>query len=65
MPSILSDASINSNKAEEADQKLIRHMIQCVENNGKDITIKTVDRKFRMVILASCKPALCSEVYDV
>ena len=40
---LLTDSSITTCEAEEADQKLIRHMLQCVRSGLKFVTIKTVD----------------------
>ena len=49
-PSLLSNPLISLCEAEEADQKVIRHMIQCVQSGVKHVTIKTVDSD--VVILA-------------
>ena len=52
-PSLLSNQSISICEAEEADQKLIRHMLQCVQSDVKRVTMKTVDSD--VVILAQRK----------
>ena len=45
--SILSNSTLNEsisiNTAEEADQKLVRHMIQCVRSSVKQCVLRTVD----------------------
>ena len=38
------DESISINTAEEADQKLVRHMIQCVRSSVKQCVLRTVDK---------------------
>ena len=40
---LLTDTLISKCDAEEADQKLVRHMIQCVKNDDRIVTIRTVD----------------------
>ena len=43
---------INSCTAEEADQKLVRHMLQCVQTGVKKVVVKTVDSDVVMSLLA-------------
>ena len=40
---ILSDPSISNNSAEEADQKLVRHMLNCTRSGVQLSTVRTVD----------------------
>jgi len=42
-PLILNDQSLSNNSAEEADQKLVRHMIQCVRSEINECLIRTID----------------------
>ena len=47
-----SDPLINYNTAEEADQKLVRHMVQCVKNGVKNVVIRTIDTDVLISLLA-------------
>ena len=49
---LASETMINSNSAEEADQKLVRHMMQCVQSDIKLVVIRTVDSDVVMQLLA-------------
>ena len=49
----LADAEINKCDAEEADQKLVRLMIQCVRANYKLITIRTVDTDVLLLTMSN------------
>ena len=40
---ILNDPSLSNNLAEEADQKLIHHMLQCVKSGMEQCTVRTID----------------------
>ena len=51
-PSIASDQTIAPNFAEEADQKIVRHMIQCVRNGFRHVVIRTVDSDVIISLLA-------------
>ena len=46
------DPSINTCKSEEADQKLVRHMIQCVSTGTKQVVVRTVDTDVLLLLLA-------------
>ena len=46
------DPVISSCSAEEADQKLVRHMLQCLLTGIKTIVIKTVDTDVFLLLLA-------------
>ena len=48
-----SDLLINSCTAEEADQKLVCHMFQCVQSGVKKIVVKTVDSDVVISLLAN------------
>ena len=49
---LASETIINSNTAEEADQKLVRHMIQCVQSDMAKVVIRTVDSDVVIQLLA-------------
>ena len=40
---ILNDPSLSNNLAEEADQKLIHHMLQCVKSGKEQCKVRTID----------------------
>ena len=46
------DESISINTAEEADQKLVRHMIQCVRSGVKQCVVRTVDTDVVISLIA-------------
>ena len=46
------DPVISSCSAEEADQKLVRHMLQCLMSGIKTIVVKTVDTDVFLLLLA-------------
>ena len=47
-----SDLSISSCSPEEADQKLVRHMLQCVRSGIQKIVVRTVDSDVIMLLFA-------------
>ena len=47
------DESISINTAEEADQKLVRHMIQCVRSGVKQCVVRTVDTDVVISLISS------------
>ena len=49
---ILNDHLISYNTAEEADQKLIRHTIQCIRSGMEEITVATVDTDVIISLIA-------------
>ena len=49
---ILTDHFISYNTAEEADQKLVRHMIQCVRSGMEECTVRTVDTDVIVSLIA-------------
>ena len=49
---ILTDQSLSNNAAEEADQKLVRHMIQCVQSGVQQCTVRTVDTDVIVSLIA-------------
>ena len=53
--SLLSEERINNCTAEEADPRLIRHAIHCVERSYNNIVVRTVDTDV-LFLLISCKP---------
>ena len=46
------DLVISSCSAKEADQKLVRHMLQCLLTGIKTIVVKTVDTDVSLLLLA-------------
>ena len=46
------DASISINTAEEAAQKLVRHMIECVRSGMKQCVVRTVDTNVVISLIA-------------
>ena len=48
------DPVISSCSAEEADQKLVRHMLQCLLTRIKTIVVQTVDTGVFLLLLAYC-----------
>ena len=48
----LSGPLISYNSAEEADQKLVRHMLQCVKSGIKNIVVRTIDTDVLILLLA-------------
>ena len=48
------DESISINTAEEADQKLVRHMIQCVRSGAKQCVVRTVNTDVAILLIAYC-----------
>ena len=50
------DESISINNAEEADQKLVRHMIQCVRSSVKQCVLRTVDTDVVISLIAYSRP---------
>ena len=46
------DESISINTAEEADQKLVRHMIECVRSGVKQCVVRTVDTDVVISLIA-------------
>ena len=49
---LLTDPLISPCCAEEADQKLVRHMIQCVRSGMKKVVVRTVDTDVLILLLA-------------
>ena len=49
---ITSDEILTPNRAEEADQKIVRHMIQCVKSGIHHVVIRTVDTDVIISLLA-------------
>lgn len=49
---IFSDPLLSDNKAEEADQKLVRHMLQCTRSGVQLSTIRTVDTDVIISLIA-------------
>ena len=47
-----SDSTINLCSAEEADQKMVRHMLQCVRSGIQKVVVRTVDTDVIMLLLA-------------
>ena len=47
-----SDPLINYNTAEEADQKLVRHVLQCLKTGVKNIVVRTIDTDVIVLLLA-------------
>ena len=76
---ILNDPSLSNNLAEEADQKLIRHMLQCVKSGKEQCTVRTIDTDVIVSLVAyrhlakklECKVFACltststSTYYDI
>ena len=72
------DESISTDIADEADQKLVRHMIQCVRSGVKQCIVRTVDTdvvilliayrrlvvKFDCVVFACFGSAVSNRVYN-
>ena len=50
--SIADDETLTHNYAEEADQKIARHMIQCVKSGLDHVVVRTVDTDVIMSLLA-------------
>ena len=73
------DESISINTAEEADQKLVRHMIQCVRSGVKQCVVRTVDtdvvisliayrrlaENFDCVVFACLSSAVSNRFYNI
>ena len=51
--SLLLESKISHCDSEEADQKLIRHMIQCIRSGVKHVVIKTVDTDVLILAIAN------------
>ena len=49
------DNSISINTAEEADQKLVYHMIQCVRSSEEQSVVRTVDMVVVISLIAYCR----------
>ena len=76
---ILNDPSLSNNLAEEADQKLIRHMLQCVKSGKEQCKVRTIDTDVIISLVAyrhlaknlECKVFACltststSTYYDI
>ena len=50
--SIADDETLTHNYAEEADQKIVRHMIQCVKSGLDHVFVRTADTDVIMSLLA-------------
>ena len=73
------DESISINTAKEADQKLVRHMIQCVRSGVKQCVVRTVDtdvvisliayrrlaENFDCVVFACLSSAVSNRFYNI
>ena len=50
--SLAGDSSLSPNSAEEADQKLVRHALQCVRSGVRNIVVRTVDTDVILLLVA-------------
>ena len=79
LSSSILDESISINTADEADQKLVHHMIQCVRSGVKQWVVRTVDtdvvisliayrrlaENFDCVVLACLSSAVSNRFYNI
>ena len=49
---LAADNSLSPNSAEEADQKLVRHALQCVRSGIRNVVIRTVDTDVILLLIA-------------
>ena len=49
---LISDSLLSPNSAEEADQKLVRHALQCIQCGIKNVVVRTVDTDVILLLVA-------------